>query len=68
MFIVFNKEKITAYIVSILTVCFLFFVANSVPEKEKAEPTSVNIQKDNSTINNKNMNNTVLHGNTNNNN
>ncbi len=56
MFLVFNKEKISAYIVSILTVCFLFFIANTIPAKDNSTPTSTNIEK----INNmQNMNNTV---------
>ena len=30
MFLVINKEKITAYVVSILTVCFLFLISSNI--------------------------------------
>ena len=57
MFLVLNKEKIIAYLVSILTVCLLFFVANNVSleSKENITQTSVNIDNnyiENNTINN----------------
>jgi len=32
MFLVFNKEKIYAYIVSLVTVCLLFFIASNSTE------------------------------------
>ena len=79
MFLVFNKEKISAYIVSILTVCFLFFIASTIPAKENATPTSTNIANSNenninnlinttitinNNINTQNMNNEVNKGNT----
>ena len=35
MFLVFNKEKIYAYVVSILTVCLLFFTANAMNKTEE---------------------------------
>ncbi|MBR3002001.1 MAG: hypothetical protein IKF38_00270 [Clostridia bacterium] len=58
MFFVFNKEKIGAYIVSVVTVCLLFFIA-STTMKETAE-TSTNITYNNTIItNNIEMNNTV---------
>ena len=34
MFLVFNKEKIYAYLVSILTVCLLFFIASTNTNKD----------------------------------
>ena len=34
MFLVFNKEKIYAYLVSILTVCLLFFIASTNNQKD----------------------------------
>lgn len=53
MFLVFNKEKICAYIVSILTVFFLFFIANN--SKDNTVQTSSNI-RNNQNINNSNIN------------
>ena len=46
MFLVINKEKISAYIVSILTVCFLFFIAGNATNNDinKAKPASVNVE------------------------
>ena len=35
MFLVFNKEKIYAYVVSILTVCLLFFTANAMNKTDE---------------------------------
>lgn len=51
MFLVFNKEKIYAYLVSILTVCLLFFIAstntdNDVETSTKAE-SSYNVSQEN---------------------
>ena len=54
MFLVLNKEKITAYVVSILTVCCLFFIAGNTQEKDKTEATSVNIQIEDNTSNTEN--------------
>lgn len=47
MFLVFNKEKIYAYIVSILTVCLLFFTASTIngSSKETVAETSSNTGK-----------------------
>lgn len=50
MFLVFNKEKIYAYLVSILTVCLLFFIAstntdNDVETSTKAE-SSYNVSQE----------------------
>lgn len=46
MFLVFNKEKIYAYIVSILTVCLLFFTASTMNKtEEKTEEASSNGEK-----------------------
>lgn len=43
MFLVFNKEKIYAYIVSILTVCLLFFTAGAFNKNaENTQETSSN--------------------------
>lgn len=68
MFLVLNKEKISAYIVSILTVCFLFFIANNVrnDNKENTQMTSIEVKNEdgnntNSTIN---VNNAENKGNT----
>ncbi|MBR3255571.1 MAG: hypothetical protein IKF97_05095 [Clostridia bacterium] len=51
MFLVFNKEKIYAYLVSILTVCLLFFIAstntdNDVETSTKVE-SSYNVSQEN---------------------
>lgn len=43
MFFVLNKEKIYAYIVSVLTVCLLFFIASS--STEKVVETSSNTEQ-----------------------
>ena len=63
MFLVLNKEKIAAYVVSILTVCCLFFIASDLPEKENTKATSTNVQEEKNTNNTQNMNNTVITGN-----
>ena len=47
MFFVINKEKIYAYIVSIITVAMLFVMAGVLTPKEDAAPTSANVQTDN---------------------
>lgn len=58
MFLVFNKEKLYAYIVSVLTVCCLFFIASNTTEK--VVETSSNTNHDyNVYQNNLNVNNTV---------
>lgn len=47
MFLVFNREKIYAYLISVLTVCFLFFLANSVNDTvETSSNLTNNIQND----------------------
>ena len=51
MFLVFNKEMIYAYLVSILTVCLLFFIAstntdNDVETSTKVE-SSYNVSQEN---------------------
>ncbi|MBP3801173.1 MAG: hypothetical protein J6I85_03955 [Clostridia bacterium] len=43
MFFVINKEKICAYIVSVLTVCFLFIIASNNNFNEKKVETSSNV-------------------------
>lgn len=47
MFLVFNKEKIYAYVVSILTVFVLFFTASAFSNNanENTKETSVNSSK-----------------------
>ena len=45
MFLVFNKEKIYAYAVSIITVILLFGVANVLMNTEKTVTTSSNSEK-----------------------
>ena len=42
MFLVFNKEKIYAYIVSVVTVCFLFFIAGNSQTKTVETSTLIN--------------------------
>ena len=68
MFLVINKEKICAYIVSVLTVCFLFIIASNNNFNEKKVETSsntysLNAKEENSTNTNncdsKNKNNIV---------
>lgn len=49
MFFVFNKEKILAYVVSVLTVCLLFFIASS--STEKVTETSSNIEVNYNVVN-----------------
>lgn len=45
MFLVFRKDKIYAYLVSILTVILLFFIANVTnAEKNKTVVTSANTE------------------------
>ena len=72
MFLVLTKAKISAYIVSVLTVCFLFFIASNATtnEMENTEPTSVKVEtnetkEENKTTNNTtNVNNVIIYGNT----
>ena len=45
MFLVFNKEKIYAYLVSVVTVVVLFCVANTINLNENAVQTSAKVQK-----------------------
>ena len=45
MFLVFNKEKIYAYLVSVITVILLFFVANTTNINKNVQETSAKIQK-----------------------
>ena len=44
MFLVFNKEKIFAYMVSVVTVIFLFFLANSMYGNKESISTSSNLE------------------------
>lgn len=71
MFLVLNKEKISAYVVSILTVCFLFFIASNTTKNniENTETTSVKVEVNNEddkeeNDNVTNMNNKASSGNT----
>lgn len=59
MFLVFNKEKIYAYLISVLTVCFLLFLAST--GKDTVE-TSSNLSKN--IQNNVIQNNIANNGNT----
>ena len=45
MFLVFNKQKIVTYFVSVLTVVTLFFIAGNINKKEETLETSVNGEK-----------------------
>ena len=45
MFLVFNKQKIYAYLVSIVTVALLFCIANSLNANKNTVPTSTKMQK-----------------------
>lgn len=58
MFLVFNKEKVCAYIVSVVTVCFLFFLASGTT-KDAIETSTNTIYNNQVTENKVNMNNTV---------
>ncbi len=58
MFLVINKEKIYAYVVSVLTIVILFFMSSFLNSDIKdTQSTSGNIEK-NESINN-NLNNTI---------
>ena len=52
MFFVFNKDKITAYVVTLFTVVVLFLTASVFEKKEEAIKTSVNEIKINMVKNN----------------
>ena len=64
MFLVLNKEKMCAYVVSVLTVCFLFFIANTtenIVETSSNTNTANYIDQNNTnTVNYINQNNTNL--------
>ena len=47
MFFVINKEKLYAYVVSIITVVMLFVVAGMIAPKNNTVETSANIQEQN---------------------
>ena len=52
-FLVVNKEKIYAYIVSVLTIVTLFFMADIInSEMDNTEVTSTNIIEENNVTNN----------------
>ena len=55
MFFVINKEKVYAYIVSILTIVILFFMSSVLNSDFPSEKTSANIEQkiDNEIIENK---------------
>jgi len=54
MFLVFNKEKICAYIVSVLTVCLLFFIAGTTENivETSSNTEQINITNENNIIQN----------------
>lgn len=56
MFFVINKEKVTAYAVSVFTVVLLFIMAGVVVPKDKTIETSANVQKENQINNSINEN------------
>lgn len=57
-FLVINKEKIYAYIVSILTILTLFFVSDMInSEFKETEPVSSNVIELENEINNNSINN-----------
>ncbi len=45
MFLVFNKQKIYTYLVSVITVILLFCIANTIFIKNDSIETSANAQK-----------------------
>ena len=45
MFFVFNKDKITAYVITVFTVMVLFFTASVLNKPEESISTSVNETK-----------------------
>ena len=61
MFLVFNKEKVYAYIVSVVTVCFLFFIAGiTTPKTVETSGNIINRDKNSlNDVNDINVNNTV---------
>lgn len=59
MFFVFNKEKICAYIVSVLTVCLLFFIASSSTEKITETSSNIEVKYNNENDINNTLNNIV---------
>lgn len=59
MFFVFNKDKITAYVVTLFTVVVLFLTASVFEKKEDTIETSVNETKINIVKNNIDDNNIV---------
>ena len=62
MFFVFNKDKITAYVVTVFTVIVLFMAASFFKNTEESVPTSVNEIKTN-IINNNILENNVIENN-----
>ena len=58
MFLVFNKEKVCAYVFSVVTVCFLFFIASATTGNTIETSTNTTYKNEN-TSNTINMNNTV---------
>jgi len=52
MFFVFNKDKITAYIVTVFTVIALFLTASVINRKEESVETSTNEVRVNNIIKN----------------
>ncbi|MBR0350546.1 MAG: hypothetical protein IJH76_01765 [Clostridia bacterium] len=65
MFLVFNKEKIYAYLVSILTVCLLFFIASTNTPKDVQTGTKAETSNSVETNSNANSSNDEVKTNTN---
>lgn len=63
MFLVFNKEKVYAYIVSVITVCCLFFIAGITMPKT-VETSGNTINENNNSLNNINNTNSINVNNT----
>ena len=59
MFFVLNKEKLYAYIVSVVTVCLLFFIASTTSQNTLETSTNTVQNNMNNTTNTINVNNTV---------
>lgn len=59
MFLIINKEKIYAYVVSVLTIVILFFISSFLnSDINDTQSTSVNIEK-NEIVNNTFLDNTI---------
>ena len=52
MFFIFNKDKLTAYVITVFTVGILFFTASAFNNSKDTIQTSVNTITNNKIINN----------------